>query len=239
MNIVCVPAACDSYRRQSKKAIDPSRIGEPVSASCHGASQKRCSFPAVVGRAKQSAIARCSVPRTLTANEWLPTIATCVSLLRLMLAIISGGSRLIEATALAVIPARSGPCRAATTVTPVAKRPIIARSQGPRSSSIGSAVALQPLDDGIGDRPVLLGRLLAAMQVHERDRVPRGAVNLRDVGRQVAEVQDRHECRPALSAALDGAFERRCELLWRAELLPDAHGDQAGGGWRQSHPSVR
>src|SRR6185503_2127435 len=213
MKIVCVPAACDSYRRQSKKAIAPSRIGEPVSASCQGASQKRCSFPAVVGSAKQSAIARCSVPRTLTANEWLPTIATCVSLLRLMLAIINGGSRLIEAMALAVIPARSGPWRAATTVTPVAKRPIIARSQGPRSSSIGSAVALQPLDDGIGDCPVLLGWQLAAMKVDQRNGVPRGAIHLGYVGRQVAEVKHRHQRRSTLSATLDGAFERPRELL--------------------------
>jgi hypothetical protein len=95
----------------------------------------------VVGWAKHSASGCCSADSTLTANEWLPTIATWVSLLRLTLATSSGGSMLTEAMALAVIPASSGPCRAATTVTPVAKRPIIARSQRCCSSFIGATVA--------------------------------------------------------------------------------------------------
>ena len=124
-------------RRQSKYARAPSRIGDPVSASCHGASQKRFSLSAVVGWAKQSARSRCSRLRTLTANACEPTIATWVSALRAMLAIISGGSMLMLAIAFAVIPASSGPSRAPTTVTPVANRPIIDRSCSRSSSSIG------------------------------------------------------------------------------------------------------
>ena len=65
-------------------------------------------------------------------------MAPCVSDLRLMLAISSGGSMLMLAMALAVMPASSGPWRAATTVTPVAKRAIIGRSQRCWSASIGS-----------------------------------------------------------------------------------------------------
>ena len=44
-------------------------------------------------------------------------------------------THMLAAMALAVIPASSGPLRAATTVTPVAKRPIMARSRR-RSSSL-------------------------------------------------------------------------------------------------------
>jgi hypothetical protein len=93
---------------------------------------------AVVGCAKHSASACWSADRTLTANEYEPAMATCVSLRRPIEARRSGGSTLTEAMALAVIPARSGPWRAATTDTPVAKRAIIARRWRRSSSPIGS-----------------------------------------------------------------------------------------------------
>ena len=43
-------------------------------------------------------------------------------------------------------------------------------------------------------------------------------------------IQDRHDRRSALAATLDGTLQGLRELLRRAELLADAHRDQAGGG---------
>ena len=73
----------------------------------------------------------------LIANACEPMIAPCVSALRAMLAIISGGSTLMLAIAFAVMPASSGPWRALTTATPVAKRAIRSRRRRRSISSIG------------------------------------------------------------------------------------------------------
>ena len=72
-------------------------------------------------------------------------MAPCVSDLRLMLAISSGGSMLMLAMALAVMPASNGPWRAATTVTPVAKRAIICAQPA-------LLVRVHRLDGGAGGR---------------------------------------------------------------------------------------
>ena len=123
---------------------------------------------------------------------------------------------------------------AATTVTPVAKRPIIWRSQRCWSASIGATAA--PAARSMRVRrsvtgsarasparrwrpPIARAWLLAAVQVDQRHRVPRRPVLARDMDRQVAAVQQRHHRGAAVLAARQRTVKGAGELR-RASRTP-------------------
>src|SRR5712691_4337066 len=170
-------------------------------------------------------------------------MARCVSLLCVTLANMSGGSMLTDAMALAVIPARNGPVRALTTLTPVAKRPIMAR-RWPRSSSVISAVTaprprsirvgtalpipLELLQHAVRNRPGARVGPHAGAEVDEGHRIPCRSVLARNADRQVTTVEVRDDRCPTLPTANQGAFHRSCELIGRSIFEPNAAGDQPG-----------
>src|ERR687891_1037788 len=95
---------------------------------------------------------------------------------------------------------------------------------------MGSAIPLELLEDAAGRGPVLVGRRLSAMEMEERHGIPARAVDARQVDAQVTAVQGRHQRRPLLTTARQGALETVGEVLGAAELEADAHPGQPGLG---------